>query len=196
MPMTIHRFRKWRNDYIAHLPFFVTIITLHAPSSRSPIMGRPKKSAPAHVEPEDESQEAPEEEPASTIEPEPGTIPQGAVSQTDAARAAMDAGYEKPAQAVEYIKTKFGLEMNPQYFSAIKSRLGKSEAKAEPAKRGRKPKAAQPVARKPVVDGYLAPPEKPKAADEPDILLALEGIKELVSQFGADRVKRMVDLLG
>lgn len=30
---------------------------------------------------------------------------------------------------------------------------------------------------------------------EPDVLLALEGVKELVSQFGADRVKKMVDLL-
>jgi hypothetical protein len=31
---------------------------------------------------------------------------------------------------------------------------------------------------------------------EPDVLLALEGVKALVSQFGADRVKQMVYLLG
>ena len=41
-----------------------------------------------------------------------------------------------------------------------------------------------------------SPPEQSKAAGEPDVLLALEGVKELVNQFGADRVKRMVDLLG
>ena len=56
-------------------------------------MGRPKKSVPAHVEPEPEfeSQEVPDEEPAAVIEPdddepvassEPDPIPQGAVSQT------------------------------------------------------------------------------------------------------------------
>ena len=38
--------------------------------------------------------------------------------------------------------------------------------------------------------------EKPRSAGEPDVLLALEGIKELVGQFGADKVKRMADLIG
>ncbi len=158
-------------------------------------MGRPKKSAPAHVEPEDASQEIPDEEPARTLEPEP--IPKGAVSQTDAARAAIDAGYEKPSEAVKYIKDKFGIDVNPTYFSAIKSRLGKGEAKAEPAKRGRKPKVAEPVARKPLVEGYVAPPEKPKAAgDQVDLIAAMEAMKPLVAALGADKVKRIADLLG
>jgi hypothetical protein len=153
-------------------------------------MGRPKKSVAAVVEAEDEVQESPDEEPDQVLEPEP--LPKGAVSQSDAARAALDAGYEKPAEAVSYIKETFGIDMNPQYFSAIKTRTKTSPAatKAAPAKRGRKPKVSAPL-----VDGYVAPPEKPKAAGEPDILLALEGVKGLVNQFGAERVKKMVDLL-
>ena len=47
-----------------------------------------------------------------------------------------------------------------------------------------------------MVEGYVAPPEKPKADGEPDVLLALETVKELVGQFGADKLKRMVDLIG
>jgi len=35
-------------------------------------MGRPKKTVAAPIEPEDESQEAPEVEPAVVIEPTPG----------------------------------------------------------------------------------------------------------------------------
>ena len=178
------------------------------PLSISPL-GRPKKSAPAHVEPEFESQELPDEEPAAVIEPdpgdepqdagEPGPIPRGAVSQTDAARAAMDAGYDKPAQAVEYIKATFGLDMNPQYFSGIKSRMNKDagEKKAEPARPGRPPKAAAPIARKPPVENYVAPPQKPKApGDQVDLIAAMEAMKPLVAALGADKVKRIADLLG
>jgi hypothetical protein len=161
-------------------------------------MGRPKKSIPQHVEPDFERQEVPDEELARTLEPDP--LPKGAVSQSDAARAALDAGHEKPAEAVRYIKDTFGIDMNPQYFSAIKTRtkapqVNETLKKAAPAtpkaKPGRKPKAVAPI-----IEGYVAPPEKPKSAGEPDVLLALEGVKELVSQFGADKVKRMVDLLG
>ena len=155
-------------------------------------MGRPKKSIPAHIEPEDESQESPEEEPARMLESS------GSVNQAELVRKAVAAGHEKPATGVPYIKTQFGVDIDPKYYSVAKSQLKKREAKAsiaaEPAKRGPKPKAAAP--RKPLVDGYVAPPEKPKSAGELDVLLALEGVKELVNQFGADRVKRMVDLLG
>jgi hypothetical protein len=155
-------------------------------------MGRPRTAKhPKHAEPEDEIQESPEEEAAVVIEPEPaGDAP----NKSEAARQAIDAGYDKPANALPWIKETFGIEIGGQHFSAIKSQYLKKQAaapKTEPAKRGRKPKAAAAVA-----NGYVAPPEKPMAAGEPDLLLALEGVKELVSQFGADRVKRMVDIIG
>jgi hypothetical protein len=152
-------------------------------------MVRPKKSASKQTEFEDVSQEVSDKEPVEVLE----TPRKGAITQSGAARAALEKGYEKPAEAVAYIKNTFGIDMNPQYFSAIKTRTKDlheaAPPKPAPARRGQKAKAAR-------VEGYLAPPEKPKVAGEPDVLLALEGVKELVSQFGADKLKRMIDLLG
>jgi hypothetical protein len=137
-------------------------------------MGRPKKSVPAHIEPEDESQEAREEEPARALESS------SSVNQAELVRKAVAAGHEKPATGVPYIKTQFGVDIDPKYYSVAKSQLKKREAKSsfapEPAKRGPKPKAATPASSKPLVEGYVAPPEKPKATGEPDILMALEGV--------------------
>jgi hypothetical protein len=93
---------------------------------------------------------------------------------------------------VKYIKATFGLDMDPQYFSAIKSRLkGKEVApkKVEQAKRGRKPKAAAPVAAAP-------PPKQPANGSQLDLIESLEALKTLVAQLGSDKVKRLVDLLG
>ena len=151
-------------------------------------MGRPKKAAAAQpVEPEEESQEIPDEE------PQPTSLPEGAVNKAQAARAALDAGYEKPQQAVSYIKNTFGIEMTPTHFSAVKSQMkGKEESGAPKGKPGRKPKAASQA-----VEGYLAPPPKPKAAgSQPDLLAAMEAMKPLVDSLGKEQVKRIVDLLG
>ena len=154
-------------------------------------VARTRKSAHAHVEPEDASQEIPEEEPEAEEE-EAETDSPGSINQADLVRKAVAAGHEKPKTGVPYIKQHFGADIDPKYYSVAKSQLKKREAKAsftpEPAKRGPKPKA-------PAIENYVAPPEKPKAAGEPDVLLALEGVKELVQQFGADRVKRMVDII-
>jgi hypothetical protein len=153
-------------------------------------MGRPKKSVPKHVEPEHEVQESPEE-PEVVIE----TTLTSIISKAEAVRAALSAGKESPGDIQEFVLTKFGHDIPKQMISSYKAQeKAKQEKKAaapkaEPAKRGPKPKA-------PLVEGYVAPPEKPKVAGEPDVLLALEGVKELVNQFGADKVKRMVDLIG
>src|SRR5262245_58317540 len=72
-----------------------------------------------------------------------------AMNKSRAARAAVDAGYEKPAEAVAYIKGIYGVDMSPQHFSAVKSRY-KSEG-APKGRRGRKPKA---------VNGILAAPKR------------------------------------
>ena len=163
-------------------------------------MGRPKKSVPATVEPEDESQESPEEEPAVVIEPTPAAP---AVSKAEAVRIALSEGLESPGDIHEFVLKKFGHDIPNQMISSYKAQEKARQAKkaatapkAEPAKRGRKPKStywqSDPTA--PPLESYFDSSPLPKA--EPDILLALEGVKELVSQFGADKVKRMVDLLG
>ena len=86
--------------------------------------------------------------------------------------------------------------MTRQTFSSYKSELegkgGQEEAAAPKGKPGRKPKAAPSQA----VEGYLAPPPKPQAAGgETDLLAAMEAMKPLVAALGADKVKRIADLL-
>ena len=49
------------------------------------------------------------------------------ISKTDAVKAALDAGVEKPKLGVAYIKETFGIEMSPSHFSQMKT-LGKKRA--------------------------------------------------------------------
>jgi hypothetical protein len=76
----------------------------------------------------------------------------------------------------------------------VKSLIRKKESSSAPkGKPGRTPRAAPSQA----VEGYLAPPPKPRGSGgEPDILEAMEAMKPLVASLGADKVKRIVDLLG
>ena len=65
--------------------------------------------------------------------------------------------------------------------------------KEEPTKRGRRPK--QEAGRS--VEGTQAPPPRQQpAAGEADVLDTLEALKPLIAQHGADKLKRLVDLLG
>jgi hypothetical protein len=128
---------------------------------------------------------------ATTPKTAPKTEPTGkTMNKSEAARAAIDAGYDKPGPAVEYIKEQFGVEIGAQHFSAIKSTYLKKQGDAKPkGKPGRKPRVDAPVAERP-----LATPTKKVA--EGDLLDALTAMKPLIAQFGADRVRKMIDLLG
>jgi len=106
---------------------------------------------------------------------------QETISKTDAVRAALSEGMDMPSEGVPFIKSRFGIDLIPQHFSAIKSQLKKREG--EPAgKRGRK---SRTVISTPVATNGNA-----------DLLGTLEAIKHLVEEHGADKVKRMVDLVG
>jgi hypothetical protein len=74
-------------------------------------------------------------------------------------------------------------------WSSYRAQLRAQEQKnaLKGAKRVPKPKAA--------VEGYVAPP-KLEAKGDGDLLDALEAMKPLVDKLGADKVKRIVDLLG
>jgi hypothetical protein len=113
------------------------------------------------------------------------------MSKTDAIRAAVAEGHESPADGVDFIKRRFGIELSKQHFSATKSKLkttGAGQSKEATRVAAPSKKAAR-------VEGYLAPPEQP-AGGEGNLLDALEAIKPLIAQHGAESVKRMVDLLG
>ena len=151
--------------------------------------GKAKHLAPAPVEPEEESQEMPEVE----EEGEPEVAGRKGMNKSKAARAAIDAGYEKPVEAVAYIKRQFGIDMDPQRFSSIKSNYRKAQGEVKSGKATPAPGLGRKVAT-PAVEGYVAPP--PRQADGGDLLDTLEALKPLIAQHGADKLKRMVDLLG
>ncbi len=111
------------------------------------------------------------------------TSDQPSMNKVEAVRKAISDGVTVPLQGVEYIKNTFGIEVSPGYFTSIKS----ADKLAEGARP--KPKAASPA--KPA-----APAAKKSTGGDSDVLTALENVKELVDQLGADKVKRMVDLLG
>src|SRR5262249_4903708 len=113
----------------------------------------------------------------------------GGMSKTEAARRALEAGKEKPKDAVEYIKKEFDVDLTPQHFSSIKTQLKKKQATT--GGKGRKAST-----RSHAVEGYLAPPPKDVTSDEPDLFAAMEAMKPLVATLGVEKVKRIAELLG
>jgi hypothetical protein len=91
------------------------------------------------------------------------------ITKADAVRNAIKEGVEKPQEAVEWIKTKYGIEISTGMFSNYKSVLGKKDAKAGSsngaAKMGRPAKSGGSID-----------------------LAALEDVKELVNKLGAAQV--------
>jgi hypothetical protein len=150
-----------------------------------------KKAAPRHVEPEDESQDIEQQEAIEAREPEPAGE---AISKSEAARRAIAAGLDSPEEATDFIRKRFGIEMSKPHFSAVKSQMKKKEGGAKP-KRGRKSKTWQSQPDAPPIEHYFTP--SPKTGDSSDDLLeAMEAMKPLVASLGAEKVKRIVDLLG
>lgn len=154
-------------------------------------MARKKTAAPQHVEPEEQSQEIPDQEP--DVEEEAADEPDSAgkpMSKADACRALIAEGITENEDAVAAARSRFGIDIKPTDFSLYKSKEKKKRGEAAPkARPGRKPRAA--------VEGYLAPPPKPRASEgEGNLLAAMEAMKPLVDSLGKEQVKRIVDLLG
>ncbi|MBA3388952.1 MAG: hypothetical protein H0U02_06250 [Rubrobacter sp.] len=151
-------------------------------------MARAKK-ATQHVEPEDESQDVtePEEQDEAKAEPKGG---KASISKTDAIRAALAEGMESPEDGTGFIKSRFGIEISKQHFSATKSQIKKKDGAAAPkrkrAARGEKAPAPAPAPQ-------AAPTAQP-ATTGPDMIGDLEAVKSLVKKLGAEQVRRIVGL--
>ena len=118
------------------------------------------------------------------------------MSKTDAIRAAIAEGIESPGGGVDFIRSRFGIEMSKGHFSATKSKLKSAEAAGASKDVARKSTPKSATKRKPEpVEDYQTPPEQPAGRDG-NLLDALEQMKPLIAQYGPDHVKRMVDLLG
>src|SRR4051812_15556693 len=84
------------------------------------------------------------------------------MSKTDAIRAAVAEGNGSPADGVDFIKRRFGIELSKQHFSATKSKL-KSTGGGQAKEAGRATAPARKKAER--VEGYLAPPEQPAGGE-------------------------------
>ena len=108
-------------------------------------------------------------------------------SKAAAARAALTAGVTVPKQASVWIKRKFGIDISPQQFSAEKCRL---------KQRSGDPNSSSLFAfSQGNRDGHYGTNQRTPISKD-DLLEALEVMKPLIEQLGAEKVKRMVDLLG
>jgi hypothetical protein len=144
-----------------------------------------KAAKPQHVEPEDESQETPK----AGFETHGRTANGKPMTKADACRAALAEGIETTEEAVSFARSRFGIDIKPTDFTLYKSKAKKQDGGKAKAKPGRKPKAA--------VEGYLAPaPKQIEPTGEGDLIDVLEKMKPLIAQYGAEKVKRLVDLLG
>jgi hypothetical protein len=117
------------------------------------------------------------------------------MKKVDAAKAAIGEGIDSPQSAVAYIAKRYGIDIKPQHFSAIKSQLKKKLEEAQSAMESET--SATTPRRTGTIEGYLAPPPRPqRTPGEPDLLDAMETLKTLIAELGTDKVKRIVELLG
>ncbi len=110
-------------------------------------------------------------------------------TKTEAVRMAIAAGFGSPQVGSGYIQSQFGMDVSPQHFSSTKSQLKTKELEDTPARKSKADSSKD-------VEGYVALPAKPAAGGEEELLAALEAMKPLVASLGAEKVKRLADLLG
>ena len=145
-------------------------------------MARKTGKAPAVLIDEEQETTAPEPESTDTEPPQS----RKSISKAGAAREALAEGYTVPREAIIHIKKKHGIDMSPQQFSAEKCRL--KARSGDPDFHFLRDQGASPE--------LMNKAPRNGAFGEPDLLESLEVMKPLIDRLGADKVKRMVDLLG
>ncbi|MHC5542713.1 hypothetical protein ACYOEI_31195 [Singulisphaera rosea] len=136
-----------------------------------------KKLATKHVESEERQEEL--------------TDVGSAISKAEAIRRALAEGLDMPEEGTEFIRKNFGLEVSKPHFSATKSQIkSRVPTNGDAHHNGSRIRGSRPF------DGFLAPPSKSLSGGEADLLAAMEALKPLVAILGAEKVKRIADLLG
>jgi len=114
-----------------------------------------------------------------TAEPATETAP--TMSKTDAVKAAIAEGVDKPADGVAYVKEKFGVDITAQYFSIIKSHA--------------KLKGGKKSSRKVRSSAAVSPASAPSSNGKHNVATSLATIKKLVDELGVDQVKEIAEML-
>jgi hypothetical protein len=107
------------------------------------------------------------------------------ISKAAAVRAALAHGLDGLDDIAAYVKAKNGHEIPKPQISAYKAQENARNRKgSEPAPKLAKPKPA------------VLPAAKHGGGGETDLITAMEAIKPCVKEHGAERLKRIIDLLG
>lgn len=101
-----------------------------------------------------------------------GPAATGEPSKMDAVREALAEGMDSPEDGTNYVKAKYGFEMSRQMFSTYKANIKRREA---------------------MLSGHASGTRVPVGSA--DMFEILAGMKALVAEHGAERVKQMVDLV-
>jgi hypothetical protein len=103
------------------------------------------------------------------------------IKKTDAVRQALAEGVDNPTEAVAHIKKKFGIDITTQQFSTYKSNLKAKRAGSSGGKRAGR-RSGTEIGNGRTGRGAL------------DVVDAAAAVKDLCSQIGADKVKRLAGL--
>jgi hypothetical protein len=107
-----------------------------------------------------------------------------AVSKAAAVRAALADGLDGLDDIAAYVKAKHGHDIPKPQISAYKTQEKAKSRKGEhPVPKAAKPKSA------------VLPAVKHGGGGETDLITAMEAIKPYVKEHGAERLKRIIDLL-
>jgi hypothetical protein len=102
------------------------------------------------------------------------------ISKAEAVRQALAEGLQSPGDISEFAKAKYGLAIPKMMASASKSQLKKRDLEHRIAGKKERPKTAT---------------AKTASTAKLDMIGALEALKPLVKQMGAEDVKRLIDIL-
>ena len=165
-------------------------------------MGRPKKAVPPVVEPEEESQEIPEDEPERFLEPEESIAAAKSesragnsgksISGAEAVRQAMADGRDSPGDIADYAFEKFGLTIPKTMVSSYKS-----QEKARQVKKSGGVAAPAPTAPAPKSRTVASPVQAaPVTSHAPiGIIADLSDIKRLLATHGRDGLEELIKVL-
>jgi hypothetical protein len=109
---------------------------------------------------------------------------EGSISKAAAVRQALAEGFESLDDIAAFIRTKHGIEIPRPQLSAYKAQ---ARAREQMTHTGPKPsKAPTPTAKA----------AKHSGGAKTDLIEAMETLKPYVNEHGAERLKRIIDLLG
>jgi hypothetical protein len=153
-------------------------------------MGRPKKAAARHVEPEEESQEMPEDDDAPENRPSaPKATPKAAakaetISKAEGVRRAMAEGLDDLDDIENFLKTQYGIEMPRPQISAYKAQQKARMAKQSAGETAPRRRATAPAA-----------PTKAPAQQATGLIGDIQTVRQLIAKHGAEGLKALVDAL-